>query len=381
MKRENMGSEFDSLYQLLIDKNKEFILWGAANIGKEIYKEYSKKINIVKIVDKNPNKCDEKIGNCIVESSEELEIDKNRIIIISTSAYEEVSKELKAKGYKRNVDYIDYFLFTKVYELYSNNFLISGRLDISITEKCTLKCAKCNMFMPYFKKPENYKLDCIKKDLDSYFQIVDYVRDLNLLGGEPFLYPEFIQLIEYIGDKYINRIKRIEIFTNATIIPSKELLAVMKKFDIIVQISDYTNRLNYSTRLQEIIHLLEQYNIKYYILRSEVWGDFGFPENPNTLKNEEELISFFNRCKAPFRGLYNEKVYFCHLETSAIRAGLFEDDENDYFDLRKISSNVKKLFMEFDEGYSDKGYITFCTKCRGCGCVNNMTVKSALQMK
>lgn len=136
MKRENMGSEFDSLYQLLIDKNKKFILWGAANIGKEIYKEYSKKINIVKIVDKNPSKCDVKIGNCIVESSEELEINKDSIIIISTSAYEEVSRELNAKGYKRNIDYIDYidyFLFTKVYELYSNNFLISGRLDISIT--------------------------------------------------------------------------------------------------------------------------------------------------------------------------------------------------------------------------------------------------------
>lgn len=381
MKRKNIGNEFYDLYQLLIDKDKEFILWGAANIGKEIYEEYCEKINIVKIVDKNPSRCDKQIGNCTVESSDELEINNNIIIVITTSAYEEVSRELNKKGYKRNINYIDYFMFVKVYELYKNNFLISGRLDISMTEKCTLKCEKCNMFMPYFKNPKDYNFDCIKKDIDSYFEIVDYVRDVNLLGGEPFLYPEFKQVIEYIGDKYIDRIRRIEIFTNATLRPSKDLLEVIKRYNIIVQISDYTNRIDYSSRLQEVINLFKEYDINYYILKSEVWGDFGFPENPNNLIGENELIPFFDRCKAPFRGLYRQKVYFCHLETSAIRAGLFEDEENDYFDLRNVASNTKRLFMEFDEGFSDKGYITFCEKCRGCACVNNLTVKSALQMK
>ena len=312
MKRKNIGNEFQGLYQLLTDKNKEFILWGAANIGKEIYKEYSEKINIVKIVDKNPIKCDKNIGNCIVESSTNIKINKNNIIIITTSSYEEVSKELNTKGYRRNIDYIDYFLFVKVYELYKNDFLISGRLDISITEKCTLKCEKCNMFMPYFKQPKDYSIDYIKRDLDSYFNVVDYVRDLNLLGGEPFLYPEFTQVLEYISEKYIDKIKRIEIFTNGTLIPSEKLLELIKKCNVVVQISDYTNRIDYSKRLQDVIQLFDKYSIKYYILKSEIWGDFGYPENPNTLEGENELISFFDKCKAPFRGLYNNKVYFCH---------------------------------------------------------------------
>ena len=153
----------------------------------------------------------------------------------------------------------------------------------------------------------------------------------------------------------------------------------LKKYNVIIQISDYTDRVDYKKRKEDLTGLLEKHDIQYKVLRSDEWGDFGFPENPNDLMNEEQLTHFFNRCRAPFRGLYRQKVYFCHLETSAVRAGLFPDHKNDSFDLQGEYSDKKISFLEFDEGYCEKGYITFCAKCRGCSCVNDLTVVSAEQ--
>ena len=65
-----------------------------------------------------------------------------------------------------------------------------NRVDVSVTNRCTLNCEGCNMLMPYYCNPKDRKLEDIKKDLDVFFQWVDTVEDLNLLGGEPLLYPD-----------------------------------------------------------------------------------------------------------------------------------------------------------------------------------------------
>ena len=93
--------------------------------------------------------------------------------------------------------------------------------------------------------------------------------------------------------------------------------------------------------------MLTNADIRFYIEKISTWGDFGFPENPNNI-SEKDCISFFELCKAPFRGLYISRVYFCHLETSAIRAGLYEDNENDYFDLNQKDRDViRKISYQY----------------------------------
>lgn len=379
MKWKNKYHEFDNTAKILCDSNTKYYLWGTANIGHNLFELCGSKINIVGVVDSNINRQGTSFYEFVIQSPEILESKKNYIVIVATSAYEEVKKELIKKGFGENVDFFDYFVFLQIYQMYKNNKLYSRRLDISLTERCTLKCKKCNMFMPYFKNPTDLNKKEILRDIDNYFNIVDYLESFNLLGGEPFLYKELDEIIHYVGEKYRKRIEHFKIFTNGTIMPNDELLKLFKLYDMEIQISDYTDVVPYNKKMEEIIKKLTEQQIKNYILKSSEWGDFGFPENPNQIE-DHNLIAYFEACKAPFRGLYKNRVYFCHLETSAIRAGMFEDFENDYFDLEQNDVDVKKKFLEFDFGFSEEGAIQFCKKCRGCYPLNKLFVPAAEQV-
>ena len=50
-----------------------------------------------------------------------------------------------------------------------------NRVDISVTNRCTLNCEGCNMLMSYYCNPQDRKLDEIKRDLDAFFEWVDTV--------------------------------------------------------------------------------------------------------------------------------------------------------------------------------------------------------------
>ena len=39
--------------------------------------------------------------------------------------------------------------------------------------------------------------------------------------------------------------------------------------------------------------------------------------------------------------------------------------ENDYLDLNTLGENEKKKILEFNHGYSEKGYIDMCNHCHG----------------
>jgi hypothetical protein len=77
----------------------------------------------------------------------------------------------------------------------------------------------------------------------------------------------------------------------------------------------------------------------------------------------EKLINHFDSCTAPFRGLNNGKFYYCHLNTSAVLTGLFPLNENDYVDMKSISTDE---LLKFDLGFTDLGYVTMCDNCNGC---------------
>lgn len=375
MRWENPGHEFDRLFENPI----EYRLWGAAELGHKFVEQLEKKLHIVQIVDIDKNKQGSQIGSLVVQAPEELIYNEKSVVVVTCSFYEENRPFIESKGYTSTVNLFYYEDFYNIYGAYQEDYLRSRRIDISLTEKCTLHCSKCNMFMPYFKNPRNQELQDVLSDIAAYFTVVDEVGEMNLLGGEPFLYPEVDQVVDYIGQNYIDRIAKVVFFTNAMIVPSDELCVKMKKYEIQVQISDYTTVSPYTERLQSFCRKMVEYEIQYKIIRFDTWGDFGFPENCNDLP-EDRLVPFFNRCRAPFRGLWKKRVYFCHLETSAIRAELYQDNEKDYFFLEEgCKLDTKRLFAEFDQGFHEDGFVSFCRKCRGCDCVNSLTVPAAQQ--
>ena len=91
------------------------------------------------------------------------------------------------------------------------------RTDILLTEKCTLNCTFCNMYMPHYKNPKHKNINKIKEDIDILFKNVDYISTLHLVGGEPFLYPNHKEVFEHIGKNYRDKIDNILITTNGTL--------------------------------------------------------------------------------------------------------------------------------------------------------------------
>lgn len=381
MKWKNKGHEFDNFIKIW-NTNEEYYIWGASNSGKRFFNKFKNILNIKAFIDSDKSKHNRKIGSKYIFPFEYARSKNQRIkIIVASQAYYEISTILKQLGYIENLDFCSSNVFTSTYFMYNHNKLYLHRADISLTNRCTLKCRKCNMLMPYFENPMHKSISSIKENIDLYFKWVDNVETIKLLGGEPTLYPYLIDVIEYLNDKYKDKIENIDIFSNGTTKLSEELLKVLEDNSVTVQISDYSNRLeNLKSKVDLFEEQLKDNNIKYIRLQYDKWLDFVNEKNCN-INSEEELEDKFNKCNPPFRGLYDNKLYYCHLSASAVQAEVFEDNANDYFDLSKYNEYRKIELMEFALGYNEIGYITYCKRCNGCQSVNNRFTYVAEQVK
>ena len=281
-------------------------------------------------------------------------------VIITTDEYRG-----KYKTYleKNNVKYTSYKNIAGIWPLMYKNLVHIFQTDVLVTERCNLACSHCNMFMPHYTSPSHRDFQTILSDIDTYFNVVDYVSVFHLVGGEPFLYPHIEDVIKYILSKYIDKMDKFIITTNGVVMPKESTLELLKDNDVILSISNYSNKLE---KLKgKVTRTIEEYqsrNIKHYVRNEIEWYDFGDLRVKHN-KTTDELINHFDSCTAPFRGLNDGKFYYCHLNTSAVRTNLFPLNDNDYVKIGDIS---KEELIKFDLGYTDLGYVTFCDNCNGC---------------
>jgi organic radical activating enzyme len=235
--------------------------------------------------------------------------------------------------------------------------------DVLVTEKCNLNCSHCNMFIPHFEMPKHRELDSMINDIDSYFNIVDYVSVFHLVGGEPFLHPQIENVIQHILSNYIDKIDKFIITTNGSIAPKPSTIELLKSSNVILSVSNYSDKLQkLKTKVEKVIGIYKSNGIRHYVRNEIEWYDFGDLRIKKNLPTDK-LIKHFDSCTAPFRGLNDGKFYYCHLNTGAVLTKLFPSDKNDYVEIDKIS---KEDLLKFDLGYTDLGYITFCDNCNGC---------------
>ena len=71
-------------------------------------------------------------------------------------------------------------------------------------------------------------MELLKKSIDRYFEAVDHVDKFTVNGGEPLVHPQIAEIMDY-ALKYIDRMDMLEIITNGSIAPSKELAQVLQK--------------------------------------------------------------------------------------------------------------------------------------------------------
>lgn len=281
-------------------------------------------------------------------------------VIITTDEY-----RAKYTAYlnEKNIKHTTYKKIAAIWPLKYENIVHIFQTDILVTERCNLACSHCNMFIPHFESPTHRDVNQIKSDIDVYFTIVDYVSVYHLVGGEPFLYPNIQDIIEHILTNYSNKIDKFIITTNGTVIPKEPTLELLKNNNIILSVSDYSDKLE--KLKNKVIRTIETYkfhNIKHYVRNSIEWYDFGDLRIKKNMKTDD-LINHFDSCTAPFRGLNDGKFYYCHLNTSAVATKIFPLNDNDYISLDSVT---KEELIKFDLGYTTLGYVTFCDNCNGC---------------
>lgn len=186
------------------------------------------------------------------------------------------------------------------------------RASLLVSLNCNLKCKLCTVGSPYYSGSKFHELSELENQIHALFEVVDLVEIFTISGGEPLLYKQLPQLLESLL-KYSDRFEKVEIISNGTIVPTQELLDIIKKYgDKFFRfiIDDYGNEL--SKNATQIISMFNENGIPYRLndycsddLRFGGWVDHGPMTNIVHTKNEAREL--FAKCAQP------QKMNFCFL--------------------------------------------------------------------
>lgn len=376
MKWKNKGHEFDEFINKIPETfHKRVYIFGAGKLGENI----GMCLNSLGLLEGYIDNDTERYGKLlldkpIVSLEEYLSNNTERAIVVAVSKNNlpMVESQLLNKNLIHGIDYYYNDEFNdKILPIIATYFLDKTFMrlaQITLTERCSLKCRKCAHAC--------YNVDCTADDMhlsevyrsaDNFFSKVDYISEFVLIGGEPLLYKELPEAIKYIGERYRKQMGIYCITTNGTIVPSKEVLVECQKYQVLFRISNYAKEL---PRLREshkkLIEALEGYGIEYRLAaEGGNWIDYGF-DYLNKDMDETELIQTFDHCLTPCREVRGNKLYFCVMARSVSDNLNLNEGTDDYLDLARLTGpDYKKELLEFNLGYSKKGYLDMCHRCHG----------------
>lgn len=239
------------------------------------------------------------------------------------------------------------------------------------------------MFMSHYDKDKrhHYTFEEMKKDIDRLAQFVDYVFLYSFLGGEPFLNRELKNIVEYVGTKYNERIGKLALTTNGTLIPDVETLKTLKQYQVHISISDYTEQVPYEKKLIQLIETLDEYGIPYTRNKMTEWKDFGFPDTPFHW-GKDGVYAHMEACSPLFHGINDQKLFYCHVVWSADKAGIYTVPKQDYINLTELNPTKEEdrlTVSRYCAGECPRGFMGFCMVCGGCGEDNDRVIKAGEQ--
>lgn len=360
----------------------EIIPFGLGRIGKRVLARLSETFGIPFIID-NKDSAHEYHGITVYNLKQALPLIKGRKIVVLTieRIYIDISGQLKEAGY---VEYRDYCIFERFVEEWYYRYARKcclPKLDTAITSRCTLHCSHCAMFTPYCKDRKDCTVDELKTNFNQIFEVVDYVFEYTLFGGEPFLHKQLAEIITYLGTDCADKIGQIVIITNGTVLPGRELLLTLQRYKVILSISDYTAVNAYSDRLEAFVKKLDQYGVQYYINSGIEWKDHCFPEHSCDY-DEACLPEHMRVCGYTCHSANEGKLYYCDVAYGARKHVGYQDQEDDYIDLCEIQKScspeqAKLRILEYCMGnVNEKGYMSLCRYCAGMGADNPRVIQA-----
>lgn len=303
------------------------------------------------------------------------------VLVVDSNPYESglfINDIEKIFSLKRNEDifwindFLDYYL--SIFAVYVSDKIYFSSNSFICTTICNLNCRNCLNFKPYDRNLEHYNIDSLKKSIDLYFSVIDRVGLFHISGGEPFLYPHLNELITYIGENHRDKIDILGTVTNSTIMPDDELCQTFKRYNVRIEVDDYTKTIpklkhGYDNLLKKFI----KFGIYTQINEAGInWKWFSVIPSKTDLRNsaEEILIKKFEDCNNQFMEFKKDKIHLCCYSEFAAQAGLITQNSTEFYDISKFNNKNKKELVEFRLRYSEKGYTEFCKYCNGFPAIN-----------
>lgn len=244
-------------------------------------------------------------------------------------------------------------------------------IEYVITTHCTMKCKHCNTMIPYFspkKHAPSIKLSIFKDDIDRLLTGLDYILLFGFVGGEPLMVNDLHEMLQYVLNK--EKIHNVFIASNCTILPSKELLQVMKNKKFTIQISDYRDvqglPVGVVSKYDKFKELLIENNIKFTEPHISAAGErktntwITMPNLFCDKLDEDRVSSQFDKCFGREANmLCDGKITQCTVSVYVSRnMDLSSSIQNEIVDIRHCN-DIRCAMMQF---YCRK-YSNFCHYC------------------
>lgn len=368
--------------------NRKVYIYGAGTIGAEMYSALKKYGCFAGFIDSDEKKQEQGCWGENVFSFEEIlkSRDSAWIVISATPKYQsDIEYNLYKNGLIHKDDYFFYdemiHYYWPIVALYSYDSCFIPVCQICLTERCTLACEKCahGCYNVPMNAPDLLWEDfCLTVDL--FFGKINYINEFVLIGGEPLLYKRLADAIAYIGERYRDKIGIFSITTNGTIIPDQEALRNSEMFRVLFRISNYTVELpQLKKQYEKLVKTLDGNNIRWKLSRPDLyWLDYGF-ETVNHSWDEKEMVEFFDSCGTHCREIRQSRLYYCVMARSVSDNLRFDVGKSDYLDIDSLGEDYKKIILEYNLGYSKKGYLDMCRHCNGGETSNTSKIPAARQ--
>lgn len=187
-------------------------------------------------------------------------------------------------------------------------------IAMHITDLCNLNCANCSVFAGLCSTNSCPDTEDIKRAVDLFSTVFDQVVVFRILGGEPLLNPDWLDIACYIREVF--PFADIEVVTNGTKVLSISVsdLERLKLRNITLDITHYQIM---GEKIDQIHSELKENNVRHYITQEIEYFStlYDFHNTRNPLMN-------FDACKMKFMcmNMYGYEIYMCHAPIGLKRA-------------------------------------------------------------